>query len=44
MFKEHDQLLDKSWIGWCQGGVSSIINLLVSASLGSVSLWSAVFI
>ena len=29
-----DQLLDSSWIDWHQGEVSSIINLLVSNSLG----------
>ena len=28
----HDQLMDSSWIGWYQGEVSSIINLLVSTS------------
>ena len=33
--------LDSSWMGWSQGEVSSIINLLVSTSLGSVFLWSA---
>ena len=32
----HDQLVDSSWTGWHQGDISSIINLLVSASLGSV--------
>ena len=31
-----DQLLDNSQIGWHQGEVLSIINLLVSISLGSV--------
>ena len=40
----HDQLLDSSQIGWHQGEVSSIINLLASNSLGSMFLWSAVFI
>ena len=40
----HDQLVDHSWIGWHLGEVSSIINFLVSASLGSTFLWSAVFI
>ena len=42
--EEHDQLMDSSWIGLHQGKVLSIINLLVSSSLGSVFLWSAVFI
>ena len=37
----HDQLVGSSWH---QGDISSIINLLVSASLGSVFLRSAVFI
>ena len=32
-----------SWIGWHQGEVSGIINLLVSTSLGSMFLGSAVF-
>ena len=40
----HDQFIDNSLIGWRQGGVSSFSNLLVSTSLGSVFLWSAVFI
>lgn len=31
VLREHDQLVDKPWIGWCQGGVSSVINLLVLA-------------
>ena len=39
-----DQLVESSWIGWHQGEVSSIINLLVSTSLGSMILWSAVLI
>ena len=38
-----DRRLD-SQIGWHQGEVSSIINLLVSTSLGSMFLWSAIFI
>ena len=33
-----DQLMDNSWIGWHQGAVSSIINFLVSNSLGSIFL------
>ena len=37
-----DQLVDSSWIGWHQGEVSGIISLLVSTSLGSMVLWSAV--
>jgi len=37
-----DQLMDYSWIGWHQGEVSRIINLLVSTSPGSMVLWSAV--
>ena len=36
--------MDSSSIGWHQGEVLSIISLLISASLGSVFLWSAVFI
>ena len=36
--------VDSSWINWHQSEVSSIINLLVSTSLGSLFLWSAVFI
>ena len=40
----HDQFMDNSRIGWHQGGVSSFISLLVSSSLGSLSLWSGVFI
>ena len=36
--------LDSSGIGWHKGEVTSIINLLVSTSLGSVFLWSTVFI
>lgn len=39
-----DQLVLSSHIGWHQGEVLSIINLLVSTSLGSMFLWSAVFI
>ena len=39
-----DQLMDSSWIGWHQGEVSGIVSLLVSTSLGSMFLWSAVFI
>ena len=39
-----DQLMDNSRIGWYQGEVLSIINLLVSTSPGSMFLWSAVFI
>ena len=39
-----DQLVDSSWIGWHQGEVSSIINLRVATSLGSMCLWSAVFL
>ena len=38
------QLVHNSRIGCHQGDVSSIINLLVSTSLGSRCLWSAVFI
>ena len=38
--EEHDQLMDSSWIGLHQGKVLSIINLLVSSSLGSVFLCS----
>ena len=38
------QLVHSSRIGWHQGEVSSIINLLVSTSLGSMFLRSAVFI
>ena len=37
----HDELVDNSLIGWNQGEVSSIINILVSISLGSVFLQSA---
>ena len=33
-----------SWINWHQSEVSSIIYLLVSTSLGSMFLWSAVSI
>ena len=40
---ECDQHLDFQ-IGWHQGEVSSIINLLVSPSLGSMFLRSAIFI
>ena len=36
-----DQLMYSSWIGWHQGEVSHIINLLVSTSLGSMFLGSA---
>ena len=39
-----DQLWHSSWIGWHQGEVSSIINLLVSTSLGFLFFWSGVFI
>ena len=39
-----DQLMHNSWIGWHQGEVSSIISLLVSTSLGSMFLRSAVSI
>ena len=39
-----NQLMDNSRIGWHQGEVSSIVNLLVPTSLGSMWLWSAVFI
>ena len=39
-----DQLVHSSRIGWHQGDVSSIINLLVSISLASLFLRSAVFI
>ena len=39
-----DQLVDNSWIGWHQGEISNIVNLLVSTSVGSIILWSAVFI
>ena len=42
--EEHEQLMDSSWIGLHQGEVLSIINLLVSTCLGSMFLWSAVFI
>ena len=38
-----DQLRDNSGIGWHQGEVSSIINLLVSTSLGSMFLWVSSF-
>lgn len=40
----HDQLVHSCQIGWHQGEVSSIINLLVSNRVESVCLWSAVFI
>ena len=40
----HDQLGHNSRIGWNQGEVWSIINLLVSASLGSMFPGSAVFL
>ena len=43
-FRVHDQLVHNSQIGWHQGEVSSIINPLVSTSLGSTLLWSEVFI
>ena len=33
-----DQLMHSSLLGWHQGEVSSIINLLVSTSLGSMFL------
>ena len=39
-----NQLMDSSWIGWHQVEVVSMINLLLSTSLGSMFLWSAVFI
>ena len=39
-----DQLRDNSGIGWHQGEVSSIINLLVSTSLEFMFLQSAVFL
>ena len=39
-----DELVHNYQIGRHQGEVSSIINLLVSPSLGSMCLWSAVFI
>jgi len=39
-----DQLIHNSWIGWHQGEVLSIISPWVSTTLGSVFLWSAVFI
>jgi len=39
-----NQLMDISWIGWHQGEVLSMINLLLSTSLGCMFLWSAVFI
>ena len=39
-----DLLMDNTRIGWHQGEVASIISLLVSASLGSTFLQSAVFI
>ena len=39
-----DQLMDSAWIDWHQSEVSSIIYLLVSTSLGSMFLWSAVSI
>lgn len=39
-----DRLVHNSWIGWHQGEVFSIINPWVSTTLGSVFLWSAVFI
>ena len=29
-----DQLVLNSWLGWHQGEISSIVNLLVSTSLG----------
>ena len=41
---ECGQLMASSWTGWHQGEVSNIVNLPVSASPGSVSLWSALFI
>ena len=40
----HDQLMHSCQIGWHQGEVSSIINLIVSNSIESIWLWSAVFI
>ena len=40
----YDQLMHSSWIGWHQGEVSSIINLLVSIRIGPMCLWSALFI
>ena len=40
----HDQLMDSSWIGCHQDEVSSSFNLLVATSLGSMFLWSEVFI
>ena len=39
-----DQLIHSSWIGWHQGEVLSIISPWVSTTLGSMFLWSAVFI
>ena len=39
-----DQLVHHSRIGWHQGEISSVINLLVSNGLGSMCLWSAVLI
>ena len=36
--------MDNSRISWLQAEVSGIINLLVPTSLGSMFLWSAVFI
>lgn len=36
--------MDSSWISWHQSEVSSIINLLVSTSVGSLFLQSVVFI
>ena len=39
-----DLLMDNSRIGWHQGEVASIISFLISASLGSTFLQSAVFI
>ena len=38
------QLVDNSRISWLQAEVSCIINLLVPTSLGSMFLWSTVFI
>ena len=38
-----EQLVHNSCIGWHQGEISSISNLLVSTSLGSMCLWSSVF-
>ena len=40
----YDPRVDSPWIGWPPGEVSNIVSLLVSTSLGSMLLWSVVFI